>query len=159
MIVENVETDKTALFLLKPIYEPFNQDAEDISLLMLKKLDLPSSGPKLLGYKAMVSSIICTSLRAIQLTKKQASLTRSKRRVVYIGMLIGNDHWTPFPMVGATVGRGVLQAMEDSGFLKLDPNSGKREFYTTNSGKTAYEGIMSRWSVAPKLVRLLSVVE
>lgn len=155
MILENVKDDKSVLFLLKPIYEPLNQDAENLTIRMLKMLRLTSSGPKLLGYRAMMSSCLYTAMMAIRQKDYQSSLPRLKRKDIYIGMLLGHDHWTQFPNVGSTIGLRTLKALVKGGLIKHDPSSGKREFYTTESGKTAYEGIMTRWEVTPKLGRLL----
>ncbi len=123
--------------------------------LVLKRLQLPSSGPKAKRYGVMASSIICASLIAIQWAGREKEKPRSKRKAAMLGMAIGNDNWTLYPLVGGDVGRKVLKAFEEAGYLVRDRNSGMREFYETESGKTAYNSFMTCWSVSPSFKKLL----
>ena len=152
---ESIQNDKDVLILLKPIYEPFNPAAEHLISLLLKRLQLPCSGPKFQSYKVMMASFVHSALRARRWKGFEASKPRSQQKHIFIGMLLGHDHWTQFPAVGAKIGKRTLEALETAGLVKRDPSSGKREFYTTENGKVAYEGIMTRWKVTRKLTRLL----
>ena len=125
--------------------------------LVLKRLQLPTSGRKAKRYGVMVASIIYASLLAIQWAEREKEKPRSKRKAVMLGMAIGNDNWTMYPLVGSTLGSTVLRAFEGAGWLLVDPNSGRREFYTTESGKIAYNPIMTCWSVSPSFKKLLKL--
>ncbi|WIV50720.1 hypothetical protein QQG91_13810 [Marivivens sp. LCG002] len=152
---ESIQTDNAVLILLKPIYEPFNPEAEQLTSLLLKRLQLPCSGPKFQSYNCIMASFIHAALRAIRWKDFEASKPRSQQKHIFVGMLLGHDHWTQFPAVGAKIGKRTLEALETGGLIKRDPSSGKREFHTTEAGKAAYEGVMTRWKVTQKLTRLL----
>lgn len=155
-VMESRIDEKPILIQIKPIYEPFNSDADGLTIDLLSKLGLTTSGPKYQAYRTMMSSILYAAKAVIRREASQPSHSQPQNMPVYMGMLLGNDHWTQFPALGATIGRRVLKMMEAGKFIERDPHSGRREFYATNSAKTAYEGIMTRWTVAPALTSLLS---
>jgi hypothetical protein len=155
MNTQPFETKDRSLYQLRPIYEPMDDVAEQITTFLLKLFRLPCSGPKLRGYRVMVSSIIYVAFVVIMKEEKEKQKKKSDRQPVQLGMAIGNDNWTFFPSVGAIVGKRVLKAFQTEGFLSLDTDSGKREFYLTDNGKVAYEAIMTRWSLTTKFRKLL----
>jgi hypothetical protein len=153
--VQPTTRESRRISLIKPIFEPLDDTSRQLVNLVLKRLQLPSTDPKAKRYGVMVSSIIHASLIAIQWAEREKEKPRSKRKSVVLGMAVGNDNWTLYRLVGADVGTKVLKAFEDAGYLVRDPNSGKREFYETANGKTAYNSIMTCWSVSPSFKKLL----
>jgi hypothetical protein len=153
--VQPTTRESRRISLIKPIFEPLDDTSRQLVELVLKRLQLPTSGPKAGRYSVMASSIIRAALLAIQWAEREKEKARSKRKAVMLGMAIGNDNWTLYPLVGGDVGTKVLNAFEKAGYLLRDPNSGRREFYETESGKTAYNSIMTCWSVSPSFKKLL----
>ena len=133
---------------IKPIFEPFDQASGQLVELILKRLKFPSSGPKAARYRVMVASIVHSALVVTKRVEHEKDKPRSKRKAVMLGMAIGNDNWTRYPLVGADVGTKVLSAFEKAGYLLPDPDTGKRKFYTTPSGKNAYNSTMTCWTVS-----------
>lgn len=154
MTIQPISGDVRALYRLQPTYEPMDDAAKLRTNWFIKRLRLPASGPKAKGYEVMVASILRTSSAVILREAKEKEKAKSKRKPVQLGMPIGNDNWSDFPAVGATVGKKVLASFEEAGFLVRDQTSGKREFYTTGTGKLAYEPIMTCWSVTRELRKL-----
>ena len=143
------------IYQIEPIFEPRDQASCDMVDLLLKRLQLPASGPKAARYRVMVASIVRAALGSKVWTEQEKAKPKSKRKTVMLGMAVGNDNWTQYPLVGAAVGTKVLRAFEGAGFLSLDHESGLREFYTTPNGRAAYRAIMTCWSVSPSFRRLL----
>jgi hypothetical protein len=153
--VQSTTRESRRISLIEPIFEPLDDTSGKLVELVLKRLKLAWSGPKAKRYGVMVSSIIHASLPAIHWAEREKEKPRSKRKAVMLGMAIGNDNWTLYRLVGSTSGSKVLKAFEKAGYLVRDPNSGRREFYTTESGKIAYNPIMTCWSVSPSFKKLL----
>jgi hypothetical protein len=140
---------------LKPVHEAMGEATVKLTELLLKRFQLPYSGPKARGYRAMVSSIIRTALEVSTREAKEKEKPKSKRMMIQLGMSVGNDNWARFPLVGSVVGMRVLKSFVSNGLLIKDQRSGRREFYTTANGKLAYKAIMTSWSVTPDFKKLL----
>lgn len=132
------------VYRVRPVWEPFNSEAEDLVFSFLENLNLTSNAGSAAGYICMVSSMLF-GVRNI-LRRRHQKDRRGRAMPLYLGATLGNDRWSMFPKVGRQVAANTFASFEEAGLLEKVPGSGKRHFYETVNSKLAYSGVMTMWT-------------
>lgn len=145
---EEREGDNYRVYVFRPIWEPFNESARELTHSYIESLSLPTTSGKPPKYEAVVASL----LQAIRhVLWKRSSSTYEAGKPWFVGASLANDKLANFPLAGRDVISRTVKAFQENELLTLVEGSGLREFSETASGKTAYKGIMTMWEPNAKM--------
>ena len=132
--------DKDAFpVVLKPVWEPFGTEAEEVVDQLVKDSCWPSDGPKAIKYRVVVASF----LKAVQDVHLRHSHSRSDNKEgPFLGVKWRNDAWSMFPLVGKDLAKKIIPELLQHFDAKQIEGSGSSNLVKDEEGK---------WSTDPKM--------
>jgi len=125
--------------VLKPVWEPFGTEAEEVVDQLVKDACWPSDGPKAIKYRVMVASF----LKAVQDVHLRYSHSRSDNKEgPFLGVKWRNDAWSMFPLVGKDLAKKIIPELLQHFDAKQIEGSGSSNLVKDEEGK---------WSIDPKM--------
>ena len=130
--------------VLRPVWEPFGTEAEEVVDRLVKDAFWPSDGPKAIKYRVMVASF----LKAVQeVFFRHLHRGNNDNSSVYLGVRRRNEAWSACPLVGKDVGIKVADELCKQFCVMQVEGSGSSNLVQDEQGKWSTDPKMSMYEV------------
>ena len=141
--------------VFKPIWEPFDEEAEKVVDRLIKDAQWPTTGPKAIKYRMVVASF----LKAVQeLYSRHSHNRNNKNEVPRLGVRWRNEAWSVYPLVGKDVANTVIRELLRQFDAKQVEGSGSSNLVNDHQGKWSTDPKMSMYEINPSKLAELSTL-
>jgi hypothetical protein len=135
--------------VFKPIWEPFEEEAEKVVDRLIKDAQWPTTGPKAIKYRIVVASF----LKAVQEVHSRHSRNRNDtKEVPHLGVRWRNEAWSVYSLVGKDVANTVIRELLRQLDAKQVEGSGSSNLVKDEQGKWTTDPNMSMYEIDPSKV-------
>lgn len=125
--------------VIKPVWEPFGEEAERVVDRLIKEAQWPATGPKAIKYRIVAASF----LKAVQeVYSRHSHNSNYTKEVPHLGVRWRNESWSVYPLVGKDVANIVIRELLQQFDAKQVEGSGSSNLVQDEQGK---------WSTDPKM--------
>jgi hypothetical protein len=130
--------------VVKAVWEPFGEEAEEVVANLIKQAHWPTIGPKAIRYRVMVASF----LKAMQDVHLRHSNSRNDNKVgPFLGVRWRNDAWSMLPLVGKDLAKKIIPELLQHFDAKQIEGSGSSNLFKDEEGKWSTDPIMSMYEI------------
>lgn len=141
--------------VFKPIWEPFEEEAEKVVDRLIKDAQWPTTGPKAIKYRIVVASF----LKAVQeLYSRHSHNRNNKNEVPHLGVRWRNESWSVYPLLGKDVANTVIRELLRQFDAKQVEGSGSSNLVKDEQGKWTTAPKMSMYEIDPSKVAEFSTL-
>jgi hypothetical protein len=130
--------------VFKPIWEPFEEEAEKVVDRLIKEAQWPTTSPKAIKYRIVVASF----LKAVQeVHSRHSHNSNDKNEVPHLGVRWRNEAWSVYPLVGKDVANTVIRELLRQFDAKQVEGLGSSNLVKDEQGKWTTDPKMSMYEV------------
>lgn len=134
-----LEQMQLGFILMKPVYEPYNEQAMTLLETLYTQLAFVDQKPSSIAKQLLVlSSILAVAQQALE----------------GIAIPSNNNYWSQFPRVGKEIAYSVRNSMMAKGYLEHIPDTGARHFFEDEEGNLKWVGLISSYSLDPSILNM-----
>lgn len=135
--------------VIKPVWEPFGEEAEKVVDRLIIDAQWPTKGPKAIKYRIVVASF----LKAVQEVHSRHSRNMNDtKEVPHLGVRWRNEAWSVYPLLGKDVANTVIRELLRQFDAKQVEGSGSSNLVKDEQGKWTTDPKMSMYEIDPSKV-------
>lgn len=129
---------------LRPVWEPFGEEAEEVVSKLITETDWPTDGPKAIKYRVVVASFLKA---AQEVYLRHCRRFNDNKHTPYLGIRFRNDAWSVFPLVGKDIANKVTLEMLKYFNAKRVEGSGSSNLVKDQNGKWSSDPLMTMYEI------------
>ena len=146
--IRNLQSLRDETVPLRPLYQPYNDQAKALVDAVHSTLNIPNSRPTSIEtQKTIVSGFLAAAQRAFSHDQG------------YIAIASNTNWWSQYPDAGHTIAMQVQKALVNGEYIEQIENTGKRLWWLDEEDKKRSMGLMTTYALNESILHIDGFVE
>ena len=146
--IRNLQSLRDETVPLRPLYQPYNDQAKALVDAVHSTLNIPNSRPTSIEtQKTIVSGFLAAAQRAFSHDQG------------YVAISSNTNWWSQYPDAGHTIAMQVQKALVDGEYIELIEHTGQRHWWLDEEDKKRSMGLMTTYALNESILHIDGFVE